>query len=128
MNHMIILFPELAAEYKKMGYDQKGLQDEIYQQVSVPYEELNKQEIRAIQTGIELGVVPADRKAVFEAALKPGEKVPLLMLPENLHLFVSGGAPGCAFSLNYYRVPPYNQTALMTKKITGATLTKAGST
>jgi len=127
MNHMIILFPELAAEYKKMGYDQKGLQDEIYKQVSVPYEELSRQEIKAIQTGIELGVVPANRKPVFEAALKPGEKVPLLMSPENLHLFVSGGAPGCAFSLNYYRVPPYNQTALMTKKITGATLTKAGS-
>ena len=41
-NHMIILFPELVAEYKKMGYDQAKLQDEIYRRVSVPYEELIK--------------------------------------------------------------------------------------
>jgi hypothetical protein len=127
MNHMIILFPELASEFKKMGYDQKSLQDEIYKRTSIPYDELNHAEIKAIQTAIELGVVPANRKAVFEAALKPGAKVPVLMSPENLHLFVAGGVPGCAFSFNYYRVPPYNQTALMTRLITGATLTKAGA-
>jgi hypothetical protein len=127
MSHMIVLFPELAAEYKKMGYDQKSLQDEIYKQVSVPFEELNQQEVKAIQTAIELGVVPADRKPVFEAALKPGVKVPMLMSPENLHLFVAGGVPGCAFSLTYYRVPPYNQNAIMTRLITGASLTKAGA-
>jgi hypothetical protein len=127
MNHMIILFPELAAEYKKMGYDQQGLQDEIYRQVSVPYEELNQQEVKSIKAAIELGVIPAERKTVFENALKPGARVPMLISPEDLHLFVAGGVPGCAFSLNYYRVPPYNRTALMTKKITGARLTKAGT-
>jgi hypothetical protein len=51
----------------------------------------------------------------------------VMVSPENVHLFVSGGAPGCAFSFSYYRLPPYNHTALMTRKITGATLTKAGS-
>ena len=128
MNHMIILFPELALEFKKMGYDQKSLQDEIYKRVSVPYDELNPAEKKSIQTAMELGVVPAERKPVFQAALKPGAMVPLLMSPENLHLFVAGGVPGCAFSFNYYRIPPYNQTALMTRLITGATLTKAGAT
>ena len=126
-NHMIILFPELVAEYKKMGYDQKGLQDDIYHQVSVPYEELDQQEVKSIQIAIELGVIPADRKGLFEIALKPGARVPMLISPEDLHLFVAGGVPGCAFSFNYYRVPPYNQTALMTRLITGATLTKGGS-
>jgi hypothetical protein len=126
MNHMIILFPALATEYKKIGYEQKGLQDEIYRRVSVPFDELTQQEVRAIRRGMELGVVPDDRKPVFEAALNPGAMVPMLMSPENLHLFVAGGAPGCAFSLNYLRVPPYNKTAIMTKLITGATLTKAG--
>jgi hypothetical protein len=126
MNHMIILFPELAAELKKMGFDQIGLQDEVYQRSSVPYEELKEPERRSIQNAIELGVIPADRKDVFTAALKPGGRVPVLIAPEDLHFFVAGGAPGCAFSLNYYRVPPYNRTALMTRKITGATLTKAG--
>jgi hypothetical protein len=126
MNHMIILFPELAAELKKMGFDQKGLQDEVYKRTSIPYDDLNPAERKSLQTAIELGVVPADRKAVFEAGLKPGGKAPVLMMPENLHFFVAGGAPGCAFSFNYYRIPPYNKTALMTRRITGATLTKAG--
>jgi len=126
-NHMVILFPELVEEYKKMGYDQTKLQDEIYQRVSVPYEDLAPEEVQAIKTGMELGVVPAERKAVFEEALHPGKRVPLLMMPENLHLFVAGGAPGCAFSFDYYRVPPYSHTAIMTKPITDATLTKAGA-
>ncbi len=127
MNHMIILFPELVAEFKKMGFDQKSLQDEIYKRTSVPYEDLNENERKSIQTGIELGVIPADRKTVFEAALKPGGKVPVLISPENLHFFVAGGAPGCAFSFNYYRIPPYNHTALMTRLVSGATLTRAGA-
>ncbi len=126
MNHMIILFPELVAELKKIGFDQKGLQDEIYKRTSVPYEELNEHERKSIQTAMELGVIPADRKDVFTAALKPGGKVPVLIAPEDLHFFAAGGAPGCAFSFNYYRIPPYNRSALMTKRITGATLTKAG--
>jgi len=126
MNHMIILFPELVAELKKMGFDQKGLQDEIYKRTSVPYEELNEHERKSIQTAMELGVIPADRKDVFTATLKPGGKVPVLIAPEDLHFFAAGGAPGCAFSFNYYRIPPYNRLALMTKRITGATLTKAG--
>jgi hypothetical protein len=125
-NHMIILFPKLAAEFKKMGFDQKKLQDEIYRRASVRYEDLKPAERKAIQTAIKLGVIPTDRKAVFQAALNPGAKVPVLVEPDDLHLFVAGGAPGCAFSLGYYHVPPYNQTAVLTKKITGATLTKAG--
>ena len=126
MNHMIILFPELVAEFKKMGYDQKSLQDEIYRRASVKYEDLSEAEIKSIQAGMEIGVIPAERNAVFQAALKPGAMVPVLISPENIHLFVAGGAPGCAFSFNYYRIPPYNYTAILTKPITGATLTKAG--
>jgi hypothetical protein len=128
MNHMVILFPELAAELKKIGFDQKSLQDEIYKRTSVPYDELNEAERKSLQAGMELGIIPADRQAVFRAALKPGGKVPALISPENLHFFVAGGAPGCAFSFSYYRIPPYNRTALLTKRITGAALTKAGAT
>ncbi len=125
-NHFIILFPELAAEFKKMGFNQKGLQDEVYKRTRVPYDELNETEKKSIKNGIEIGVVPADRKAVFEAELKSGGMVPVLISPEDLHFFVAGGTPGAAFSWDYYRIPPYNYTALLTKKITGATLTKAG--
>lgn len=126
LNHMIILFPELASELNRMGFDQRGLQDEVYKRTSVPYDDLTENERKSIKTGIELGVVPAERKGVFEDALQPGGMVPVLITPENLHFFVAGGAPGCAFSFNYYRIPPYNRTALMTTRITGATQTKAG--
>ena len=125
-NHMIILFPELVSELKKMGYDQVSLQDEIYRRTSVKYENLRPEDIKGIQTGIETGVIPPERKEVFENALKPGGMVPVLVYPENVNLFVAGGAPGCAFSYSYNRIPPYNHMALMTRKITGATLTRTG--
>jgi hypothetical protein len=125
-NHFIILFPELVAELQKMGFDQKSLQDEIYTRAAVRYEELSPADRKGIQTGMEIGVVPAERKAVFEAALKPGGMVPVLITPENLHFFAAGGAPGCAFSFSYFRLPPYNRIAVMTRLVTGATLTEAG--
>lgn len=125
-NHMIILFPELVSELKKLGYNQINLQEEIYGRTSVKYEELRPEDIKGIQTGIETGVVPPERKEVFEKALKPGGMVPVLVYQENVNLFVAGGAPGCAFSYSYSRIPPYNYMALMTRKITGATLTRAG--
>jgi hypothetical protein len=125
-NHMIILFPELVSELKKLGYDQVKLQEEIYRRTSVKYEDLRPEDIKGIQTGIETGVVPPERKEVFENALKPGGMVPVLVYPENVNLFVAGGAPGCAFSYSYSRIPPYNYLGLMTRKITGATLTRAG--
>ena len=125
-NNYIILFPELAAEFNRMGYNQKRLQDEVYKRSSVPYDELSEAERKAIKTGIELGVVPADRKVAFLEELKPGGMVPVVLYPENLHFFVVGGAPGAAFSWNYPRIPPYNYTGILTKKINGATLTKAG--
>ena len=82
----------------------------------------------SIQKAIELGVIPPDRQAVFRAALNQGTKVPVIISPDDLHIFVAGGVPGAAFSFNYPHVPPYCQTAILTKKITGATLTKAGAT
>jgi hypothetical protein len=124
--HYIILFPELAAEFNRMGFNQKSLQEEVYKRTRVPYDELTDTEKKSLKTGIELGVIPADRKAVFEAEMKSGGMVPVMIAPDDLNFFVAGGAPGCAFSFDYLRIPPYNYTALMTKKITGATLTKAG--
>ncbi|MCJ7606064.1 MAG: hypothetical protein MUO19_08565, partial [Dehalococcoidales bacterium] len=125
--HMIMLFPSLAAEYKKMGFDQTALQNEIYNRAVVPYEELQERDIQGIRGGIKNGVVPPDRAPVFEGALKPGGKVPVLVMPDCIHFFVAGGDPGAAFSFNYYRIPPYNKMGMMTQKITGATLTRAGA-
>jgi hypothetical protein len=127
LNHMVVVFPELVSEFRKMGYNQVSLQNEVYQKATVPFEELKDNEVQSIRTAMITGNIPKDRKAIFEAALKPGARVPVLITPENIHFFVTGGAPGCAFSFNYYRIPPYNRTAILTKKIKGATLTKAGT-
>jgi len=70
-NHMMILFPELVSELKKIGYDQVNLQEEIYRRTCVKYEDLRPEDIGGIRTEIENGVVPPVRKAVFEATLKP---------------------------------------------------------
>ncbi len=126
-HHLVILFPELVAELQRMGFDRASLQQEIYRRAVVPYEELPEPAVKGMRRGIETGVVPPDRVPVFEAALQPGQKVPVLMSPEMLRFFVAGGAPGCAFSFAYTRLPPYQPTALMTTRIRGATLTTAGS-
>ncbi len=126
-NHFVMLFPALAEELGKMGYDRPKLQQAVYDRAAVPFEELSEKDVAGIRGGIRMGVVPADRAAVFEAALKPGGQVPVLVTPESLHFFVAGGDPGAAFSLNYLRIPPYNKLGVMTRKISGATLTKAGA-
>jgi hypothetical protein len=125
-NHMIVLFPELAAELDKMGFNQQSLQEEVYRRAAVRYEELSPADRKAIQASIDMGIIPADRKPVFEKALQLGGMVPVLVSPENLHFFVAGGVPGCAFSFSYYRLPPYKPTAIMTRLVTGATITIAG--
>lgn len=126
-NYMIILFPELVAEFKKMGFDQTGLQKEVYKRTSVPFEELDEADIKGIREAMEYNVLPTGQKPIFEAAMKPGGMVPVMLSPESLHFFVAGGAPGCAFSFSYHVVPPYNHTALLTRAITGAALTRAGA-
>jgi hypothetical protein len=126
-NHFVFLFPALAAELDRLGYNRQKLQDEIYNRAVVPFEELDQAAVDGIKGGIRNGVVPPGRAPVFQAALKPGGKVPVLITPQSLHYFVAGGNPGAAFSLHYLRIPPYNALGVMTRKITGARLTKAGA-
>jgi hypothetical protein len=126
-NHFVMLFPALAAELNKLGYDRPKLQQAVYDRAAVAFEELKEADVTGIKNGIRMGVVPPDRARVFETALKPGGKVPVLVTPESLHFFVAGGDPGAAFAFNYLRLPPYNKLGIMTRKITGATQTKAGA-
>ncbi len=114
---------------KKLGYEyQNGLQKEIYRRTVVRYEELSPADIKSIQTAIGIGyehVIPPERRHVFEEALRPGGMVPVQISPEDIPIFVAGGAPGDAFGFNYLKLPPYKPTAILTKLITGATLTEA---
>jgi hypothetical protein len=128
--HIIILFPAVAAELKKLGYEtQNSLQKEIYKRTSVKFEELSLEEVKSIQKAMEPEykyVIPQERRKVFEEALKPGGMVPVQIAPEDIPIFVAGGAPGDAFGFSYMKLPPYKPTALITKRIIGATLTKSG--
>ena len=125
-NHYIILFPELVNELNKLGYNQESLRNELYRRIAVRYEDLNDDDRKGIQQAIENGQVPAERRPVFEKALHPGEMVPVLVSPECIHFFVAGGSPGSAFSFTYLRQALYAPKGILTKQVTGATLTKAG--
>jgi len=126
-SHMIVLFPALVAELNSMGFHRESLQKEIFRRTSIPYEELAPEEVESITTALEKGIVPEDQIEVFKAALKPGGMVPVMTSPEDVHLFVAGGNPGCAFSFNYMKHPPYKPKGILTKRINEAALTKAGA-
>ncbi len=70
--YYIVLFPELAAEYNRMGFNQKGLQDEVYKRTSVPYDELNEIEKKGIKAGIEIGLDPGRTQNSFRGGTEVG--------------------------------------------------------
>ncbi len=118
--------PELAIELNRLGYTKKKLQQYFYEQTSIPYEQLSPKEIAAVKRRIEAGEIAADRIPVFKEALKPGGKVPLLDRPEDNDFIVAGGFPAYTFGTYYFVRPLYSELSIMTKKVTGATLTKSG--
>ncbi|MBN1849867.1 MAG: hypothetical protein JW932_14935 [Deltaproteobacteria bacterium] len=118
--HLIVLHPEMVQELNRLGYTQEKLQAAIYDKTSVPFEDLTSQEIAAIKGGWLERAVPAELHNSFMACLKPGAKVPVLVSPEDIHIFVAGGVPGYSFGMKYFRI------AHQTKLIRGALLTKSG--
>ena len=125
--HMLILHPEFVMELNRLGYTRKSLQKYLYERTSIPYGELTPKEIQSLQRRIDDGEIPQDRIPVFKEALKGGGKVPLLLRPEDANIIVAGGIPGYSFGTSYFSMPPaVGKTALQTKLIRGATLTKAG--
>jgi hypothetical protein len=125
--HIIVLAPELAGELNRRGYTRASLQKYLYEKTSLPFEELTLQEINAIRDRIEgskandilhYDVIPAGRIPVYEEALKPGGKVPVVMAPPDITILVSGGIPAYTFGMSYFRV------SHETRVIKGAALTK----
>ncbi len=128
--HLIVLFPAVTAEFARLGIkDREGLQDEIYRRAAVPFEDLSPAEVQSIQTAMGPGyelALPPERRDIFKEVLKPGGMVPVQVSPRDIIVFVAGSAPGDASGFDYLRLPPYKPTGILTKKITGATLTKSG--
>jgi hypothetical protein len=124
--HTILIHPEFAMEINRLGFTRKGLQKYLYERSVIPYEQLTQKEIESVQRRIDAGEIPQDRMTVFKEALKPGGKFPLLLRPEDIHIVVAGGIPGYALGSFYFSTPPYGVTAVQTKLVRGATLTKGG--
>jgi len=127
--HILVLHPDCAVELANHGYTRKSLQEYLYEQTRVPYEKLNKQvsfgegsEEEFIRTSVADGRIRPDRAQIFLDNLKPGGMVPVVQSPDDFHIVVAGGSPGYDLLFTY----PGTNWAHQTKKVTGATLTKAG--
>jgi hypothetical protein len=126
MKHILIFEPQLAMELDQMGYKRSSLQKLLYERATIPYEQLTPAEIASIQPRIDSGEIPPDRVSVFKEALKPGGRLPILDRPEDIRIVVAGGIPGYSFGMSYFREGLYAPTSDQTRKVRGATLTKAG--
>ncbi len=109
--YIFILHPEMANELKKMGFSGKSLHNYIIDKTSVPFEELEKQEVEGIKNRMNdtgeaffgSSSIPSDRVPVFRRALRPGGKVPVIISPDDLNIFVAGGISGYTFGMSYLR-------------------------
>jgi hypothetical protein len=128
--YILVLHPDCAYELGKLGYTRKSLQAWLYEHTSIPYEKLlaatsgfgHASEIDEINQSIADGRIRPDRAQIFKDALQPGGKVPIVQSPDDFHIVVAGGSPGYTLLFSY----PGPNWAHETKKISGATLTKAG--
>lgn len=135
--HIIMLYPQLAEQFNKLGFDQERLTDYIYNRTCVPFEELGLDEVRGLQERLQgcldgnmlyADQIPADRLDLFRNSLKPGGRVPVLISPKDINIVVAGtgsGVPGNVVWFSYIKAV-YRWTSHQTKVIRGATLTKSG--
>lgn len=135
--HIITLYPQAAAELNEMGLTRERLVEYLYDRTSVPFEEFGPDELRGIKDRIAGSIegrmlfadmIPPDRLPVFQEALKPGGKIPVLITPNDIHIVVAGtgsGVPGSVVWFSYIKAV-YKWTSHQVRAVKGATLTKAG--
>ena len=119
---IVVLTPDCAAELVTMGYTPEKLRQYLYDKSRVPYERLSANTRREVRRMIDEHQFKPDRAPIFEAALKEGGLVPALPSPDDIHIVVGGGSPGQSFLMGYSG-PNFSH---QTRKVTRATLTKAG--
>ncbi|MBZ5503322.1 MAG: hypothetical protein LAN59_14000 [Acidobacteriia bacterium] len=127
--HILVLHPDCAVELANKGYTRRSIQEYLYEQTRVPYEQVvapaffgHGDEISFIRTSIADGRIRPDRAQIFLDALKPGGRIPVVQSPDDFHIIVAGGSPGYTLLFTY----PGTNWANQTKRVSGATLTKAG--
>jgi hypothetical protein len=108
-DYIFVLSPDTAQELGKRGFTRQSLQDYIIDKTSVPYEELSEAEIQGLKRRLSEKTeafggtdnIPEDRIPVFLENLKPGGKIPVIVSPEHLNIFVSGDVSGYNFGALY---------------------------
>jgi len=135
--HVALLYPGKARQIYKAGYTSiEQVRDYIYNQTLIPCEELTGEEIAGIKARIQVSKdrssiladrLPDDIVTLWEENLKPGGKIPCLVVKDDWSLFIVGTTEGYGSAMNFtYIRAPYNWISQRTKQITGATLTTAG--
>jgi len=102
LNYIFILSPDTAQELKKRGFTRQGFQDHIIDKTSVPYEKLNNAEIEGLKKRVSersdawggTDNIPEKSIPMFRENLKSGGKIPIVVSPDNLNIFVSGDVSG----------------------------------
>ena len=125
----VIMNPEVAQElHDRLGYKtRESLIQYVYDEASIPYKDLTDADKKSVEAAIKSGRIPKDRVAAFEAGLKPGGKVPAMRELSDMQLIVAGGIPGYTLTVWGYLDGIYKPHSIITKKISNATLTKAGA-
>ncbi len=108
-NYIFVLSPDTAYELKKMGFTRKSLVEYIIDKTSVPYEELTENEIKGLKKRLSekstafggTDNIPEDRIPMYWENLKPGGKVPVVVSPDTINIFVSGEVSGYDFGAVY---------------------------
>ena len=127
--HILVLHPDCATELANHGYTRKSLQEYLYEQTRVPYENIVKagaafgegSEVDLIRASVADGRIRPDRAQIFLDNLKPGGRVPVVQSPDDFHIVVAGGSPGYDLLFTY----PGTNWAHQTVKITDAAPAKA---
>jgi hypothetical protein len=119
---VLVLIPDCAVDLASAGYTRKSLQQYLFEHSRLPFEKLSANTVSLTQAAIADGRISPEHAQIFKDNLKPGGRVPIVQSPDDFHIFVGGGSPGYDLLFSY----PGPNWAHQTKKITGATLTKAG--
>ena len=116
--YIVAMAPELAHELAQLGFTKDTIKQWLHENARIPYSEYRPSGIKELEEGIEAGRIPTH--VLSKEQLKEGGVIPVVKGPEAIHIIVVGGIPG------YTGVWNYGAPAHQTKKIYGATLTKAG--
>ncbi len=116
--YVIVMAPELAHELARQGFTKEKVKEWLYRHSHVPYLLYKPGAMKELQEAMQADQVPAH--IVSKEQLREGGMIPVVRGPEGIHIIITGGIPG------YTGLWHYGAPAHQTRKIQGATLTKAG--